>query len=500
MRQPVEQARGTVSLGSMQRWIGILLVVLLVLTVLRQGQLIVQIWFDGENSPTESESLFALSRVCAGETLYLDYSHPPHAITAYMPLFYWTAEAIAKTARTWREMVVLARWSVYVHWLGIGLLIFAAARQMDCTRRVALLAALLWGSTELGCEWANSFRPDAAALSFSLAALWVYQRRHAAPNLTASIALLVVAALFKHTALAPLVIILWEEVMERRLRRAVMAAVAWGASLGAVVIAAQGMTGGRFALNVFSGLAEAGPWSWTWALLVTALAMGVAAFWGAILTCVGMARQPGVTFWKRYFIISLALAVTRSRIFGASTNHYLEPFAAACVLTGALVQNLLAQAPEDILRCAHVCWLATVLGLSVALSSEQGWSIFQSLRDDTPWQQFVARLGEFNDPVLSEDPYVTVRSGRTPYMVDANKFAHMQHDGKFNDTELLRRIENGEFAAIITRFPIDADLRPVWAFPARWLMPMRHQYYLDAKYVVPERRTTIYVYRPEPKL
>jgi hypothetical protein len=44
-------------------WIGTLLAALLALTVSRQGRLIARIWFDGENFPTESDSLFALNRV-----------------------------------------------------------------------------------------------------------------------------------------------------------------------------------------------------------------------------------------------------------------------------------------------------------------------------------------------------------------------------------------------------------------------------------------------------
>jgi hypothetical protein len=482
---------------SVRRWIVILLAVLLVLSVLRQGQLIGRIWFDGENSPTESESLFALSRVRDGQAMYLDYSQPPHVITAYMPLFYWATEWITEGARNWWEMVVLARWSVYVFWVGIGVVIFALARQMNCGWRAALLAASLWGASELGQEWANSLRPDAAALFFSLTALWVYQRQRTTVNLGASVALLAVAALYKQTVVVPLLVILWEEFVDRHYLRAAAAVGAWGAVMAAVVILAQSLTRGRFDLNVFSGLAEAGAWLWTWVLFATSLAIGATAFWGAALACTGILRQPGVALWKRYFVISLALAFVRSRVFGAWTNHYLEPFAAGCVLTGVLVQDLLARGPEDVVRWTRVCWLATALGLSVVLSFEQGWRIFQSLRDDTPWRQFVARLRGFDGPVLSEEPYVTVRSGRTPYMIDANKFAHMQHDGKFDDRELLRRIEKGDFAAVITRFPIDARLRPEWAFPPCWLAPMQRRYRLGATYPVPERDATFYLYVPE---
>jgi hypothetical protein len=481
----------------MRMLIGILLAVLLALTAMLHGRLIARIWFDGENSPNESEELFALSRVSAGQAMYLDYSRPPHVITPYMPLFYWTGATIARTAKGWWEMVVLARWGVYVYWLGIGVVIFAAARQMDCTRSAALLAALLWESGELGCEWANSFRPDAAALFFSLAALWVYQRRRKGINLAVSTALLVVAALFKQTVLAPLAVIVWGEIADRRPGRAVAAAAAWGAAMVAITFTAQAMTGGRFMLNLFSAPAEVRAWSWAWVLLVTALAAGATVFWGAFLACVGKPRSPGSALWKRYFIVSLALAFARSRILGTWTNHYLEPFAAGCVLTGVLAQDLLALGPDDVVRWGRFCWLMAAVGLSVALSFEQGWRVFKSFRDNTPWKQFVARYSDIHGPVLAEDSYVTVRSGRTPYMIDANKFAHMQRDGMFDDTELLRMIENGEFAAIVTLFPIDASMRPAWAFPGRWLLPMRRRYQLSTTYVLSGRDETLYLYVPK---
>jgi hypothetical protein len=162
-----------------------------------------------------------------------------------------------------------------------------------------------------------------------------------------------------------------------------------------------------------------------------------------------------------------------------------------------LAQDWLAHPPEDVVRVTRTWWLAMAVGLSVALSFEQGWRIFQSLRDDTPWKQFVSRLQEFDGPVLAEEPYVTVRSGRTPYLIDANKFAHLQHEGEFDDGELLRRIEKGDFAAVITRFPIDARLRPVWAFPPRWLAPLRRRYQLSVTYILSGRDETLYLYVPE---
>jgi hypothetical protein len=499
MGQAVERAIGTAPALSVRTGIGILLALLLATATLRQAQLIAGLRFDGENSPTESESLFALSRLRAGETLYLDYNRPPHAITAYMPLFYEVTALIAKRAKDWSEMVFVARCTVYIYWVGIGVVIFGLARRAGCARPAAMLAASLWGASQLGQGWANSFRPDAAALFFSLAALWIYQGGRTTMNFAASIGLLMVAFLYKHTVVAPLVVIVVEEIFNRRFRRAAVTAGAWVAMVAVVAMAAQSVTSGRFALNVFVGLNQTAPWSWTWVLLWTSLATEVITFSGATLACVIIQRRLGAGLLKRYFVVSLALAVARSRIFGAWTNHYLEPFAAACVLTGLLAQDLAARDTQGAVRWARVFWLAMALGVSVGLLASEAIEIFRASRhsEDTQWGQFVARLREVEGPVLAEDGYLTVRSGRTPFLTDANKFSHLQRDGKFDDAELVRKIRHGEFAAIITRFPIDAAPQPGRTFPRRWLDPMHLRYQLTGTYLAPEHGVTFYLYYPE---
>jgi len=88
MGQSVERLIRTVSATNARIGIGILLAVLLASATLRQERLTARLQFDGENSPTESDSLFALSRICLGKPLYLDFHRAPHVVTTYMPLFY----------------------------------------------------------------------------------------------------------------------------------------------------------------------------------------------------------------------------------------------------------------------------------------------------------------------------------------------------------------------------------------------------------------------------
>jgi len=259
------------------------------------------------------------------------------------------------------------------------------------------------------------------------------------------------------------------------------------------------VTGGLFSLNVFTSLAVAQSGSWPWVLLVTALALGAAAFWGGVLACAWMPQRHGVSLWKLYFVVSLLLAFARSRIFGAWTNHYLEPFAAGCVLSGVLVQDLLARGPEEAVHWACLCWLMAAVGITSTLLINQAPQVIRSGVDpeDIQWKWFVSQIDGIDGPVLSEDGYVTVRSGRIPYMVDANKFAHLQSDNKFDDATLLHMIETGSFAALVTRVAIDASVRPTWAFPPRWLAPMRRRYRLAATCPVAQRDTTFYVYVPK---
>jgi len=196
-------------------------------------------------------------------------------------------------------------------------------------------------------------------------------------------------------------------------------------------------------------------------------------------------------------VVSLVLTFLRTRIFGAWTNHYLEPFAAACVLTGLLVQDLATCDTQGMARWIRGGWLAATLGISIGSLAVDTHQILQAraATAEGNWNRIVARIGQFDDPLLSEDGYLMVRSGRTPFMTDPNYLRHLQGDGKFDDADLVNKIRQGGFAAIVTRFPIDAAAQPGRTFPRRWLEPMHVRYHLVETDPVPERGVTFYVYR-----
>jgi hypothetical protein len=63
--------------------------------------------------------------------------------------------------------------------------------------------------------------------------------------------------------------------------------------------------------------------------------------------------------------------------------------------------------------------------------------------------------------------------------------------------ELVHKTRHGEFAARITRFPIDAAPQPKRTFPQRWLDPIHLRYQLTGTHLGPEHGVTFYLCYPE---
>ena len=79
--------------------------------------------------------------------------------------------------------------------------------------------------------------------------------------------------------------------------------------------------------------------------------------------------------------------------------------------------------------------------------------------------------------------------------MDAGIFADMQQHGKFDDADLLRRVNDGSFTAIITTVPLSDPER--WRyFPWRWIKPMQQRYRPADSFEWKQRHVTYYIYRP----
>lgn len=454
----------------------VLMAILIVSAVLLHMKLMVRLDFDGENSRAESETLYALRAARNGQTLYRDFAEPPHIVTQYTPMFYLVPATLARglgvdSARTF----VVGRVYTYVFWLGVAGLLYALVRQEDGTRLGGGLAAALWLASGLAPHWANSYRPDSAAVFFSLAAIWLYRRQ----QFSAVVVSLIVAALHKQSAIMAIAVIVVQDCRQRRYCRAGLITAAWVGALGVM----QVFYGDAFAKNVFGSLSRT---DLAAAPLYTALALvrGAPAFAGAALS-----RPKGL--WRNYLWAALVFAVITTMKAGANVNYFLEPFAVACVLTG-----LWMSATGGWLRLG---WLglalaSALLGLAQGLSGVTEWTDEWTdhravrARESKVWEEVLGRLQPLPEPLLVEDPYLALRLGRTPFILNLADFRVMHGGGGFDEEEFVKRLEAGGFAAIIASRPIEETEvdRP---FSTRW------REIIDRRYALEGGAQGLYIYR-----
>src|SRR5207237_9204001 len=72
-------------------------------------------------------------------------------------------------------------------------------------------------------------------------------------------------------------------------------------------------------------------------------------------------------------------------------------------------------------------------------------------REARNWDTLLARVATLPEPILVEDTDLDLPRGQKPFMLEASIFADLLLHGKFDDTDMRRRISAGEFAAIVTQ-------------------------------------------------
>jgi hypothetical protein len=492
-------------LVSVGTWL--LLAILLAATMLWQIHLLGYLDFDGELLSTDAESLYGLRCARDGESPYHDFSHAPYAVTLYGPFFYMVPGTIARVLHTsWIGTIVCGRLYTYLSWLGVAVVIYALGRQIGCQGPAALTAPLLWLSGTLASGWAVAYRPDATAILLALGALWVYQRGESVRTVVLTLALLVAAFLHKQTAaVSVLLAIAVTEIEGRRFGRAV--AVVGGWTIGAIVGVAvtQWLTRGAFVKNAFEAVAVWAGSGQVWDFLRGAMIQGMVAFTGAVMSYVVFCHEERLALLRRSFIVSCMLALAASAKDGAQLNYYLESFALACVLTAGLLRDEAQPATRRLALPLRIGWLGLAI---LACAANLSWKVARfpawchDLLDHRAvraqqarnWEQLAACLGELNERVLVEDLYLAVRQCPTPCVVHPRHLEALRDAGLFNDSDLVRRIADGRFDAIVASFPLEQKV-PTRQFPVRWLETASRRYVMEQRCEGGGLGDAFYVYR-----
>jgi hypothetical protein len=322
-----------------------------------------------------------------------------------------------------------------------------------------------------------------------------------------TVALLVAAFLHKQTAaVSVLLAIAVTEIERRRFGRAV--AVVGGWMIGAIVGVAvtQWLSRGAFVENAFEAVAVWAGSGQVWGFLREAMIQGLVVFAGAVISCVVFCHEERLALLRRSFIISCMLALAASAKAGAQLNYYLESFALACVLTAGLLRDEAQPATRRLAVALRIGWLGlAILACAADLSGkvshfpawchdmlDHGAVRAQQARN---WERLTACLGELNEPVLVEDLYLAVRQCPTPCVVHPRHLEALRGAGLFDDSDLVRRIADGRFDAIIASLPLEEE-SPTRQFPSRWLATAKERYVMEKRCRLGEQGDVFYVYRP----
>ncbi len=491
--------------GELRKVTWCLVVCLVVSTALWEARSISSLDLDGETALSEGVTLYGLTQVREGRCPYGNFSVPPYAVSPYPPLMYYLPGWCARGLKTGPVgTLVIGRLFTWVAWGGIAVMIWLVVRQAGGGRLVAAFGMLLWLAGNLTPEYAIAFRPDAAALFLSLSGVWLYCRCDSGWGRAGAMGLLVLAFLCKQTATAALLVVLWEECRQKRWGEAVALAAGWAAVVGGTTVLTQWLSHGAFLPNVTGWLSLFTEWRWPVTMLLAVLALHPGSLLGGIVGLTCLTGDKTTTFLKRYFGVALVFAFVRTTNPGTAPSHYLEPAAVGCVLAALLLDRWAVVRGGQWLRFT---WLGLTCGAVVLTLGQRvmRWPIYEreivhhrAMRaaQVQAWEHLLAAMRAWSDPLLIEDPYLTLRCGRPVYLTDASALAVMQEHGRFDDAAVCRQITTGAFGAIVALRPLDQSDR--WRFfPERWLTLMRARYRLAATYRLAHCDRTYYVYIPQ---
>jgi hypothetical protein len=372
------------------------------------------------------------------------------------------------------------------------------------------MAALLWLSGTLASGWAVAYRPDATAILLALGALWVYQRGESVRAVVLTVALLVAAFLHKQTAAASaLLAITITEIERKRFGRAIAVVGGWTICAIVAVAVTQWLTRGAFVENAFEAVAVWAGSGQVWVFLREAMIQGMAAFTGAVMSYVVFCHEERLALLRRSFIISCMLALAASAKAGAQLNYYLEPLALGCALTAGLLRDDAQPAARRLAGPLRLGWLGLAI---IACAINLSWKVVHfpawchdmldhrgiRAQQARNWDRLAACLGELNEQALVEDLYLAVRQCPTPCVVHPRHLEALRGAGLFDDSDLVQRIADGRFDAIIASFPLEQKA-PTRQFPVRWLEAAKRRYVMEHRCEGDGVGEAFYVYRVAPR-
>jgi hypothetical protein len=399
-------------------------------------------------------------------SLYLSNAQFPYEISNYSPMHYYLSAIIMLFTGT--RSILGVRLVSVLGCIGIGLVIYYLTRREEMakgqygSRYLALAAALTPFAIEAFYHWGMLAKPDALGLAFTLAGAGLTWRTRGQPEkvrLYLLAGLCCVLGLYSKQSFvaAPVAIIIWLGLRRQWRGLGIFLAVMAGLG-GSIALFFQITTSGNFYKHVVSynnGQESnfdilAGGLRY---FLLTHLILISLLVWRVVDQF--RKRNEGLDFWLIYFLAAFAVSFTVIKV-GSAINYYMESLALLAMLGWWQIGKLLAHpAARQVIGSRIKISLGGLLLLYMALqllALRHIPVIYDGNLTPAPneWQQAqqvsnaVKELGQQGTIFPEESGYLALH-GLKSEIDDPFAFGQLQHNGQWDDHELINRLQSGYY-------------------------------------------------------
>ena len=395
-------------------------------------------------------------RLAAGQNVYrADLSTPPYTISNYPPLYITLLAVSVKlfgaegTFFVGRILSALATWASAIF---LMLIVYAHPRD----RIAALSAGLVFLAFPFVVYWSPLLRIDMLALALSLGGLCLLvtgsaQGQPISTRRLVGVALLLLAAIYTRQSYglaAPFAAFVW--LLVHDWRQAFRLALMVG-GLGLILFLLLNiLTSGGFFFNIVTAnvnkfMMDQLIYHWD---RVKEAAFILLILGGASLLLIPR-WNPLWTLGAPYLLGATISAATIGKI-GSNVNYLLEFCAALSLAAGVVIAWTRAHLPFHSVRAAVLILLAFgVLNMVRTTLEDYTWDLRERRTQVRELRELEALVAETPGPILADEYMGMLTLQGRPLVIQPFEVTQLAWAGKWDQTPLLKSIENQEFGAIL---------------------------------------------------
>jgi len=396
-----------------------------------------------------------------GNDVYGPIDEAPYIVNSYPPLYPLVTGLI--TSITGPSMIP-GRFISSISLMGILLMSFMLLRRMKTSLSVALIIPGVLLVFPWVLRWSVVVRVDTFGIFLALAGIYFWMRSgNIRDGIIASV-LFGLAALTKHSLLsAPAACIIYA-LLTRDSRALTRIPVVIGMIALPYIIAGL-ITGGGIFRHLFEYTANA----WFMDRFTMGFAEYVKSTWILQFMAIAAMITPGVTSGqKRLFTLYYMfthLTLIAYGFEGSDTNYYIEPILSTALLSGLLLNYLIAEGSS--LADTKTLPTGKTIGYGIILVVLIVGRFLNPLIESSAFQvhrmtperlsrgiELIRLANATPGQILSEDASITFAAGKDvvfqPYIMSL-----LQRTGKWDQTDFVNTIRNREYSAILLRVNLE---------------------------------------------